>query len=74
MKVQEAKAELAHALENQKTISIPRLKRLLELSYVKEVQFYRRKNRSLYGQVKRQRRNLRLLNEKLDGMKKRGIL
>lgn len=74
MKVQEAKAELNHALENQKTISIPKLKRLLELSYVKEVQFYRRKNRSLYGQVKRQRRNLRLLNEKLDGMKKRGIL
>mgnify|MGYP007024765880 CR=1 FL=1 len=61
----QAKRQLQHALDNQKTISIPKLKRLmqsmnisLEPSKDKEVKYLKGEIRNLHKQIRRLRRAL----------------
>ena len=63
MKYKEAKQQLQEALNNQKTISIPKLKRLLqtlnislESSKDKEIKYLKGEIRNLHKQIRRLRR------------------
>lgn len=63
MKYKEAKQQLQEALNNQKTISIPKLKRLLqtlnislEPSKDKEIKYLKGEIRNLHKQIRRLRR------------------